>query len=591
VFINICRLFLLILVLTASLPIRAQDLHEQDFDAQLDRLHKLTHSATSAQVRQLIEDMQSALDTVNAAQRARFRMLKARAAAVARRDQEAMALLNELLDQRDRLAVELELRVLTLAANLLIIGNQFEAGFQYYREALELTPEVKSAQPRADTWNVAADFHARIGEYATAVEYANRAMDELDPSVSPRTHCIALERRARALESMNQAQAAIQDYRNAMALCDAIPDNVFAGLVRVGLARALGDDGDRQPLLEQAIKLLALSEFRDGELAARTLLAEVMLEQRRTDQAREVIEPAVTWVNRRANEVMPSAAFKNVQARLARTEGDNDAIYKHTRKAIELEQQQAQRVRRMRLTMLMSAYDDAARETEVELLRARNAMAGLDSEAHRQQDLALTYGGFGVVAAGILLTGLLIKTARERRRLQRLSQRDDLTGLFNHTRFFELAQQAFQRARQSAMPFALIVADVDLFKQVNDEFGHLVGDSVLARVGARLRAAFGSDAIIGRLGGEEFGVALPDCDIDSAVARIEHLRATLNRRRADDQEPAITMSFGVAELNREPTLDALYAHADQALYDAKDAGRNRVITVARIDLDGAEFLT
>ena len=590
---NICRLLLLTLVLASSNPGHAEDPGPQNFDAQLDRLYKLTHSGTPMEVQQLIDDIESALTGASPAQKARFTLLKSRASGVAGREDEAIALLDSLLSRRGQLPIETELRALTLAANLLVVANEFEAGFQFYRETLELVPAVKAPEARANTWSVAADLHARIGEYATAVEYANRAMDEQPPTVSPRTHCVALELRARPRLAMAQVEAAIQDYRDAVAHCDSVPDHVFGGLARVGLARALRAEGafdTVHSLLERAIEQLEHSGFIDGELEARTLLAEVLLDQGLINQAREVIDPAATRIDSAADHGA-QADIRQVQARLAQADEDRAAVYRYMRDAIELEQQQAQRLRRMRLTMLMSAYDDDAHETEVELLRARNSLTGLDREAHRQQDLALTYGGFGAVTAGLLLTGLLIKTARERQRLKRLSQRDGLTGLYNHTRFFELAQQAFQRARQSAMPFCLIVADVDLFKQVNDEYGHLVGDNVLARAGARFRAAFCSDAIIGRLGGEEFGVALPDCDVDGAVARIEHLRATLNRQRTDDDEPAITMSFGVAEMNREPTLDVLYAHADQALYDAKDAGRNRVITVARIDLGGAEFLT
>ncbi|MFN2333813.1 MAG: diguanylate cyclase, partial [Wenzhouxiangellaceae bacterium] len=87
-------------------------------------------------------------------------------------------------------------------------------------------------------------------------------------------------------------------------------------------------------------------------------------------------------------------------------------------------------------------------------------------------------------------------------------------------------------------------------------------------------------AILGRLGGEEFGVALIDCDVDQAVARIEHLRAILNTQRDRDIQPWVTLSFGVAERSIERSLDALYARADQALFDAKDAGRNRVVTLS-----------
>jgi len=581
------------MLLPMLLIVWAGTAHAQDLDARLDRLEQLTYRGTPTEIQQRIESMEPALAGASTSRKARFTLLKARAAGVARRNQEAMRLVEELLARRERLSPETELRALTLAANLLIVSNRFAAGFDYYRESLELAPGVKAPVARANTWNVAAGFHTRIGEHATAVEYANRAMAEVERPASPRTHCIALERRARARLAMDEADAAIGDYRDAIELCESVPDIVFAGMARVGLARALRAGGDSQavqPLLDRAIEQLGRSGFREGELEARMLMAEIMLDRGLAEEARTTLAPALAWLEDDGNAAV-RAGIMDLRARLAAAAGDQAAVYEHTRQAIEFERQHAARVRQMRLSMLMSAHDDDARQAEVELLRSRNALAELDREASREQELALTYGGFGVVAAGVLLSGLLIRTARERRRLQRLSERDALTGLFNHTRFFELAQQAFQRARQNAVGFALIVADIDLFKQVNDEFGHLVGDSVLARVGARLRAAFGPDAIIGRLGGEEFGVALPDCDIDSAVARIEHLRATLNRQRIDDAEPAITMSFGVAELGREPTLDVLYAHADQALYDAKDAGRNRVITVARIDLGGTGILT
>jgi diguanylate cyclase (GGDEF)-like protein len=239
----------------------------------------------------------------------------------------------------------------------------------------------------------------------------------------------------------------------------------------------------------------------------------------------------------------------------------------------------------------MSDLDNRSREAELELLRARNNAIRLARSNDRQDEIAAYWAGSGALLAALLLCVVVFQTARDRKRFRELARLDGLTGLVNHTRFFELAQQGFQRARQSRGRFVLIIADIDLFKRINDEHGHLVGDAVLRRVGARFLEAFGKEAVIGRLGGEEIGVALTDCDMDTALARIEHLRAILNRRRADDAEPEITMSFGVAELRREKTLDTLYAHADQALYDAKDAGRNRVVTVSPVDFGNAAFVT
>lgn len=567
--------------------------HSQAFPLRLEQLEQLTFSGSRQEIQDEIERLEADLDQADARQRVRFILLKARAAALTKEIARAIALLDELLADRSALDPDLELRALNLATNLLVVEDRFEAGFGYFREALDLAPGVDVAAMRANTYSVAAEFHARIGEYATAIEYANQAMDQVAREEAPRTRCVAHERRARARLGLEHLDRAISDYRTAVDLCESIPDLVFAGIARIGLATVLSERGivdAAESNLKRAIEMLSRSGFVEGELEARYRLADLMLDQNRYGEARQAMETTLAWIDLPGSHAIRAAAMR-VHAQIAALEDDKRLMYEYSRRAIEFNQQQAARIRRMRFTLLMSAQDDRARERELKLLRSQNTLAELDRENRRQGELALTVGAVGAVVAGILLLALLIKAARDRQVFQQLSQRDGLTGLYNHTRFFELAQQAFQRARQNALPFSLVVADIDLFKQVNDEYGHLVGDSVLERIGSRLRTAFESEAIIGRLGGEEFGIALIDCEIDTAVARIEHFRAMLNRRRLEGDEPAITMSFGVAELFREDSLDVLYAHADQALYDAKDAGRNRVITVAKINLTGGEFVT
>lgn len=583
-------LMLTTVLLTAAWPLPSSG---QDFSTRLDRLEQLTHSRSQAELRERIENLQRSLDEATPRERARFTLLKARAAAREMRTEAAIDLLKKLLERRNELDPDLELRALNLATNVLVVNDRFETGFDYFRQALELADLVDAPEMRAETFIVAAGFHSRIGEHGIALEYADQAMRQVERGSAPRVHCAALELQARARQALDRPDEAIADYRKAIAVCESASDKVFSGIARIGLAqtlRARDKPSEAEDLLREAVDQLSTRGIPEVELEARHRLADLLLERDRRAEARSVLAPTMEWIESPGGHAIRAEALR-VHARLASLENDREAVYRYTRRAVEFDQQHAQRIRQMRFTLLMSAHDDSARARELELLRSRNALAELDREERRQEELALTYGGLGAVIAGLLLIALLIKAGHDRAQFQKMSQHDGLTGLLNHTRFFELAQQSFQRARQNAIPFSLIVADIDLFKQVNDEYGHLVGDSVLARVGARLRSAFGPNAIIGRLGGEEFGVALLDCDIDSAVARIEHLRATLNRQRADDAEPAVTMSFGVAELSREPTLDVLYAHADQALYDAKDAGRNRVVTVARIDLSGAGMLT
>jgi len=570
-------------------PTQSQD----DLSTRLEQLQQLTYAGTGQEIRQAIETLEPLMPNARSGQQARFTLLKARAAALDDRLDEALDLLESVLARRSEIDSVLELRALNLITNLLVIDDRFDSGFHYFRQALALAPMVESAETRAVTYIVAADFHNRIGEHATAVEFANQALSQVERESAPRVHCMALQRRGHARLALDRVNLAIEDYRSSIELCQSIPDLNFSGVSRIGLARGLRlqDRRDQAEVsLRAAIEELGRGGFSEGELEARCLLAELLLERGGVEESERILAPTLEWMDSAGSHAIRAAAMR-LHARLASIRDDLEAEYRFMRQAITFEKRQSRRIRQMRFKLLMSAHGDRERERELELLRSSNALAELARENRQEQELALTYGGFGATVAGVLLLALLVKVARDRKRFQHLSQRDGLTGLFNHTRFFELAQQSFQRARQTAEPFSLIVADVDLFKQVNDEYGHLVGDRVLARVGARLRSAFGHDAIIGRLGGEEFGVALIDCDIDTTVARIEHFRATLNRQRADDADPSITMSFGVAELAREPSLDVLYAHADQALYDAKDAGRNRVITVARIDLHASSFAT
>jgi diguanylate cyclase (GGDEF)-like protein len=584
-----------LLLLTGALLLSASLATEtlQTLDAELDELRALVDARSWQRVRQQITDLEPRMAGATQRQHTRFTILRAEGAAIGSDPERAIMLLRPLLEDPAALDPESELRALGLSARIHVLAGRFERGFEHFRRALILAPTVDSPHARAITYNVAADYHERIGEYATAIEYANRAMAQLDADKAPREYCIALQRRARALLGLDRPAESADDYLGAVRACRGASDPVLTGTALHGLARTqrrLGRAEEAAATLNESLERLAAGEYSEERLGAHAELADLLLEQGRDERADAVMTPAAAWIERPGSMSVREDALV-VLARLAERRGDAAGAYRLARRAMDLRQRETHRLRQMRLMLVMSDLDDASREREMELLRSRSRVDSLDRDSREQEGLALTYAGSGAVIAGALLFALLLKTARDRRAFRHLSHRDGLTGLLNHTRFFERAQLLFDRARQSAIPFTLIVADVDLFKQVNDRYGHLVGDAVLARIGARIRTAFGEEAVLGRLGGEEFGIALAECDIDTAVARIEHLRAILNRRRDDDEEPSVTMSFGVAELGREPTLDMLYAHADQALYDAKDSGRNRVITVARLDLGAGGFVT
>jgi diguanylate cyclase (GGDEF)-like protein/PAS domain S-box-containing protein len=165
-------------------------------------------------------------------------------------------------------------------------------------------------------------------------------------------------------------------------------------------------------------------------------------------------------------------------------------------------------------------------------------------------------------------------------RLYRLATTDELTGLYNRRHFMELLGDALRRAQRYRHPLSLVMLDIDHFKNVNDAYGHAAGDAVLRDIAAGLRGAIRGTDILGRLGGEEFAVALPDSDLAAARILAERLRETVKESPfpIGAAMVRVTVSIGGTCLRAtHDTVDDLLQRADEALYRAKTAGRDRVV--------------
>lgn len=166
-------------------------------------------------------------------------------------------------------------------------------------------------------------------------------------------------------------------------------------------------------------------------------------------------------------------------------------------------------------------------------------------------------------------------------KLTELASTDSLTGSATRRRLTELAEHERRRCFRDSKPLSLVVTDIDRFKAINDSFGHAAGDAALVEFVARLRRELRDSDVVGRMGGEEFAILLPDSDLGHSERVAERLRAAIAGTpiRWQGLDLALTSSFGVAQLGgTDDTLDALFSRADKALYSAKRAGRNRVVS-------------
>jgi two-component system cell cycle response regulator len=162
--------------------------------------------------------------------------------------------------------------------------------------------------------------------------------------------------------------------------------------------------------------------------------------------------------------------------------------------------------------------------------------------------------------------------------LRHQATHDDLTGLWNRAMVRDNLMTELSRGKRAGKPVAVVLADLDHFKNVNDTHGHAAGDAILREAAARMRLALRTYDSIGRYGGEEFLIVLPSCDTDAAVDVAERARVCVAApMRIGDVDMPLSVSLGVASTRTAPEdPDGLIQAADDALYRAKAGGRNRV---------------
>ncbi|MEO1481681.1 MAG: diguanylate cyclase [Myxococcota bacterium] len=184
------------------------------------------------------------------------------------------------------------------------------------------------------------------------------------------------------------------------------------------------------------------------------------------------------------------------------------------------------------------------------------------------------------VASMLRIKALQDKINAKRRELEALSMTDDLTGLFNHRAMQQRLRDEFMRAQRYNEPLSLLMIDVDHFKSINDQFGHLFGDYVLSNLARVIQASVREIDVCARYGGEEFMVILPQTHFTGSLSVAERVwrAAAAERFEQNDIRHQLTISIGISFYPNKNVhgVEQLIAFADEALYQAKRSGRNRI---------------
>ncbi len=244
-------------------------------------------------------------------------------------------------------------------------------------------------------------------------------------------------------------------------------------------------------------------------------------------------------------------------------------------------------------TMVSSGLSKEKEETQLMLL--------IDASPYAQNEQQLLKTAlitsaiallFALIIARAIYYSALEKSRSEKERLESLvkartheieilSKTDALTGLWNRGHLEEMLEMEFKRARRYAHDISIMIIDLDYFKRVNDTFGHMAGDEVLRQISKRISSNVRETDFVGRYGGEEIVVILPETTLEAAEKIANGVRETIAKRAVEFESYSIdiTTSIGVSHLRKEHSdYSTVFAEADKALYFAKEQGRNRVVS-------------
>lgn len=554
----------------------------EDLEARINRAEELNLTAPPHESQALLDDLAAELDRATPRQRARVDFLTARNRALAGDYRGALDLLDPLLG-RD-LEADMELRVLRLLANVALERDRFEQAYGFLRQGLELLPRVQDSRPKTNLLTLVAYFYGAAGESARAIEYGKQALRIAQSAGDLRDECVAYHDLSVAQERAGHLDEALASRQRALEVCESAGDLVHTGLSMVALGKLSyeirGAEGATE-FIQGGISKLEESGYRDGVLWGRLTQAEVLFEMGEVEAAGELVRPLV-------NEFELQAFWRNVSdtrrllAKIAESRGDYREALAHQKAAESAGKRVLDRERSMRIAYLQVELDTRQKEQQIELLRERNHVLELSEKSQRQRRYLTLGGASAMTVIGLLLLLLLMRTRSDRRHLLWLSQHDGLTGLRNHGSFFRRANEALAITQKTGAVFTLVVADIDFFKAINDRYGHVAGDTVLRDIGKLLSEVFEPQGIIGRIGGEEFAIALPGNDRERAQELIQELNERLQPVHENGSNIDLTLSYGLAEASESTSVEKLRLYADQALYEAKRRGRNQTVDAAEI---------
>jgi diguanylate cyclase (GGDEF)-like protein len=540
--------------------VEADQIKSTNFDSFRTQIHTLEQQVTQ----------------MSPFERSYLSLLQAYESVYAGNTQDSIARLSELISSNPESTISFRAKALLI--NGLILVRRYLDAFNYLEQLISQLPSVEQPMAREQGLMVIAMMYRYVEHFDLSIQYTKQLEAELPRDTAI---CTAKELRLDALLGARRYDEFKAEFANGLKVCVDNKEILWANNIRVLYAKLLLHENQPQRVLD-----FLLSHYTEAKTTkyARTVaefdivLANSYYELQRYKDAEHHALSVLKFIPENQSS-QPRVSALKLLSELAKKRADYlQALEYHEQYMAAftayMDDKSAQQM----------AYHTAhseilAQNQKIALLDKDNQLLQYEQTALKHQ---AAFNKLLIIALAILVLGLAFMAYRSfvaRQRFKALAEYDDLTAISNRYHFSASAKGALALCEKGQLPAALIVFDLDHFKQINDQHGHAAGDWALRQTVDTCRNFMRNNDVFGRIGGEEFAILLPGCQSDKAHLLADICRDAINTidTAASGYEFKLSASFGVtsAEISGYH-LTKLIEDADTAMYQAKQQGRNKV---------------
>jgi diguanylate cyclase (GGDEF)-like protein len=550
--------------------------------AQLNNASQLLSQAESLRVTdnarflELLQYLENHASELSDAQKWRLRYLQGWEATYSGQEEKARSLLESVLKQASD--NDLKMRATSALIHVLGVGHHYEEAFEYLDKALNDLPQTPDKEARGRILGEASQLLSEAGQYDLSASYAKQIIAEYPTG---RHNCLGHMYELHAKIRDGQAKIPSELFQESVASCLKVNEKLAAEIIRkdmAGLALQQGKSDEALSLLQADYEEVKRLNYPQLTADVDVLLAQAYWKKGEAPLAQKYATASIDTASK-GDLIEPLVKGYQLLYQIERQYGNLREALAYHEKYVTADKEHLDDTREKALAYQIIKQQIEAKKIELDELNKQNQILQLQQALdHKAVETSRLY-------IALLLTVLasiafwLYRLKRSQLRFMRLARRDGLTGIFNRQHFVEEAEQALRYVAKSQRGASLILIDLDHFKNINDTHGHIAGDHALRRAVLICQQHLHSSDVFGRIGGEEFGILLPECTLIQALERAERIRMAIQALPdAETEHVPLTASFGVASTTHYGyDLRRLLVAADSALYRAKRDGRNRVV--------------